>query len=219
MYDAVLFDNDGVLVGRTRYEVLQAAAWDAFEALGVADPDPDDVERIVVGVTPDDLRTVADRYELDPGELWATRDRLASEAQQAEVRAGRKTPYEDVEVLDEFDVPLGIVSSNQQATVEFILDHFGLENLFETTYGRQPTPESLINKKPNPYYLDRALADLQAEHALFIGDNESDIVAANNAGIDSAFVRRPHRVEYDLSVTPTYDIQTLHDIRAICAAG
>lgn len=219
MYDAVLFDNDGVLLGRTRYDVLQAAAWDAFETVGVSDPDPDDVERIVVGVTPEELRDVADTYDVDPTGLWKARDQAAFEGQRKEMRAGRKTPYEDVSVLGKLRSPLGIVSSNQQATVEFALDHFGLGGLFETAYGREPTVDSLIQKKPNPYYLDRALADLGAEHGLFIGDNESDIVAANNAGIDSAFIRRPHRTEYDLSVTPTYDFENLHDLVAICSAA
>jgi len=39
-YDTVVFDNDGVLVGRTRYDVLQAATEDTFEQFGVTDPDP-----------------------------------------------------------------------------------------------------------------------------------------------------------------------------------
>jgi len=216
VYDAIVFDNDGVLVGRTSYDVLHEAAWDAFEALSVADPEPEHVESMVVGVSPATVEDVCSTYDLTPREFWAMRDRTAFEAQRREVHEGNKRLYDDVEVLRELSAPLGIVSSNQHETVEFLLDHFGVADLFDTAYGREPTVESLRLKKPNSHYIDRALADLGAETALFVGDNESDIEAANNAGIDSAFIRRPHRTDWDLSVTPTYDIDGLADLHAIC---
>lgn len=216
MYDAVVFDNDGVLVGRTSYDVLQEATWNAFDALSIDDPDPDDVDSMVVGVSPEELVTVADRYGVTPEELWAARDLHAHEHQRREIRSGRKDLYSDVSVLHDIDSPMGIVSSNQQQTVDYVLDHFGVRDLFETTYGRKPIPESLRRKKPNAYYIEQALADLGAETALFVGDNESDVKAANNAGIDSAFIRRPHRRDFDLSVTPTYDVGDLHELVAIC---
>jgi len=128
MYDAVIFDNDGVLVSRTPYDVLQEAAWAAFDAAGVVDPDPSTVESMVVDVSPAEVREVCEEYGLDPETFWAHRDRLSAERQQAEARAGRKTPYEDVSALDRLSIPLGIVSSNQQATVDFLLTYFGEEH-------------------------------------------------------------------------------------------
>jgi HAD superfamily hydrolase (TIGR01549 family) len=216
VYDAVVFDNDGVLVGRTSYDVLHEATWSAFDSLSIRDPDPDDVESMVVGVSPDQLSTVADRYGVAAEDLWAARDLHAHQHQRKEIESGRKDLYEDVSVLDEIDAPLGIVSSNQQQTVDYVLDHFGVRDLFDTAYGRKPTPDSLRKKKPNSYYIDRALDDLGADTALFVGDNESDVEAAHNAGIDSAFIRRPHRRDFDLSVTPTYDVTDLHELVAIC---
>lgn len=62
------------------------------------------------------------------------------------------------------------------------------------------------------------LADLDAGSALFVGDNESDITAAKNAGIDSAFIRRPHRSDWDLDVWPTWEIGGLDDLHAICGS-
>ena len=216
VYDAVVFDNDGVLVGRTSYGVLHEAAWDAFDALSVVDPDPDHVRSMVVGVSPEEVESVCATYDLSPSEFWATRDRTAFEAQRREVRAGRKSLYGDFEVLHDIDSPLGIVSSNQQETVDFMLDHFGVADLFGTAYGRAPTVESLTHRKPNSHYLERALADLDAETALFVGDNETDVEAAHNAGVDSAFIRRPHRRDHDLTVTPTHEVWDLHDVAALC---
>ncbi|GAB6880488.1 HAD family hydrolase [Halorubrum gandharaense] len=216
MYDAVVFDNDGVLVGRTPFDTLREAAWDAFERAGVADPDLAHVEDVAVGVDAGTLASICERYGMDPTEFWRVRDATASEAQVADARSGRKTPYDDVDVLDRIDASLGVVSSNQQATVDFLLDHFGLAGRFETAYGREPSVASLSRKKPSPYYIERALEDLDAETALFVGDNESDVRAADNAGIDSAFIRRPHRREFELSCHPTYEIDDLHDLVSIC---
>lgn len=215
-YDAVVFDNDGVLVETTDYEVLQEAAWRAFAESGVDDPDPDDVESIILGVTPESLSTVCAAYELDAETFWETRDRVAHEAQRDLVESGGKPLYDDVPTLGDLGVPMGVVSSNQQATVDYLLDHFGVSSLFDTAYGREPTMDDLRRKKPDPHFIERAMADLGSENALYVGDRESDITAAVNAGIDSAFVRRPHREHHDLKVQPTYELDDLHDLHGIC---
>jgi len=217
-YDTVVFDNDGVLVGRTRFDVLETATEETFEKFDVSDPDPDYVEDMTIGATPKRVTSVCNEYGLDPDRFWRVRDRTMSGAQQAEARAGRKTPYDDISVLDDIDATFGIVSSNQQETVDFLLDHFEIGDLFETAYGRTATVESLDLRKPNSHYLDRALADIDGDNALFVGDNESDIRAAENAGIDSAFIRRPHRTDWELNVWPTWEIDSLDDLHRVCRA-
>jgi HAD superfamily hydrolase (TIGR01549 family) len=213
-YDAVLFDNDGVLVTLVERATLVEAAERTFADFGL-DPHPDDVEALTVGVSPDALRTLAERYGVDRERFWAARDRITSEVQREAVRAGEKRLYDDFDAVRSLaDRPLGIVSSNQQATVDFLLDYFDVGDLFRTAYGREPTPESLELKKPNPHYLRRALDDLSAdpETTLFVGDSESDLVAADRAGLDSAFVRRDHRADYTLDVEPTHELNTLGDL-------
>jgi HAD superfamily hydrolase (TIGR01549 family) len=214
-YDTVVFDNDGVLVGRTRYDVLEAATEDTFEKFDVTEPHPEDVEDMTIGATPETVDDVCNRYGLEVDEFWRTRDQTVAEAQYEEVREGRKTLYDDLHTLEELDVSKGIVSSNQQATVDFVLDHFDVNDLFGAAYGREPTVESLRRRKPNSHYIDRALSDLDADSALFVGDNESDVRAAENAGIDSAFIRRPHRRDWDLNVWPTWEIHGLDDLHGI----
>ncbi|WP_248895474.1 HAD family hydrolase [Haloplanus halobius] len=217
-YDTVVFDNDGVLVGRTRFDVLREATAETFAQFGVTDPDPDHVEEMTIGATPRRVAAVCDEYDFDPDRFWRTRDSTVSGAQQEEARAGRKTPYDDIDTLADLDISKGIVSSNQQETVDFLIDHFELGDLFDTAYGREATIESLDLRKPNPHYIERALSDLDADSALFVGDNESDIKAAENAGIDSAFIRRPHRRDWDLNVWPTWDIESLDDLHRVCSA-
>ncbi|WP_227130912.1 HAD family hydrolase [Halorubellus salinus] len=218
-YDTVVFDNDGVLVGRTSFDVLRDATQETFELFDVTDPDPEHVEDMTIGATPEQVDIVCKQYDIDPDIFWRTRDRRLSLAQQEEARAGRKTFYDDLDVLADLDVDMGIVSSNQQETVDFLLEHFDVPVEFGAAYGREATIQSLDRRKPNPHYIDRALADLEAstDSALFVGDNESDIRAAERAGIDSAFIRRPHRTDWELNVWPTWDINCLEDLRRICS--
>lgn len=216
MYDAVIFDSDGVLVSRTPYDVLHEAAWAAFDAAGISNPDPAAVESMVVDVSAADVRALCNRHGIDPTAFWSHRDRLASERQQVEAQAGRKTPYEDIAALDRLSVPLGVVSSNQQATVDFLVDYFGLDSHVSVAVGREPTLVALDQQKPDPHYLEYAVDALAADSALFVGDNDSDIKAAANAGIDSAFIRRPHRRTHRPSPTPTHIVEDLHDIVTLC---
>ncbi len=219
MYDAVLFDNDGVLVSRTAYEALQEAAWTTFMTLGIENPDPDDVESIVIGVSPETVQTLSDRYDVDPDTLWETRDEITAQRQYDEIDAGRKTPYNDVNALSRLGMPLGIISSNQQATVDYLVDRFSFYQSFSLAYGQEPEIVSLERKKPAPFYLERAVNELEADTALFVGDNDSDMRAAANAGIDSAFIRRPHRHHHNPTPEPTYIVNDLHDVVDICRRG
>lgn len=216
-YEAVVFDNDGVLTHPTPRDVLRAATVDAFERVGVTDPAAEHVDAIHLHVTPDDLQTAAGAYDLDPAELWRARDEAFSETQVADVERGRKPLYEDYEAVRAVDAPRGIVSTNQHATIEAILDHHGIRGDFQTYYGREMEPASLHKKKPESHYLDRALADLGVApgDALFVGDSESDVLAAENAGTDSAFLWRDHRDGYDLTATPDYELDSLHDLAAV----
>ena len=216
-YDAVLFDNDGVPVEPPSDETLLSAAESAFRAVGVESPESTHVSDVVRGVTPDRLEDVCGAYDLDPDEFWTARDSHASEAQRREFREGDRGPYDDVAAIANLDHDLGIVSSNQHATIEFILDFCEFGDLFDTYYGREMGVGSLEKKKPHPHFLERAMADLGAESALFVGDSESDVVAAENAEIDSAFVRREHCADRSLSVEPTHDVESLHAVAKIAS--
>jgi len=215
MYEAVVFDNDGVLLELTGLDLHRRAARDAFQRVGVSDPDDEHVEAMSIGVTVPKLEAVCDHYGLDPPEFWHMRDSLMARRQQDAIRRGEKGVYDDVGTLDALDRPMGIVSSNQQATVEFGLQTFDLAGHFETIHGRGPAVESLRRKKPDPYYLRQALDDLGTTDALYVGDSETDVQAAHAAGVDAAFIRRPHRADEELSVEPDYEIDDLTDLPAI----
>jgi HAD superfamily hydrolase (TIGR01549 family) len=206
-YDAVLFDNDGVLTTPTDRDVLVDAVHEAFETVGVVDPSADQVDTLLSPDVPS-LRRIAADHGVDPEALWTAREDAAIAAQLGELRTGRKRHYDDVRALESLSVPTAIVSNNQHETISNVLEHCALEG-FDVWYGREPTLEGVERKKPRPYYLERALADLGVENPLFVGDSRVDIAAADAAGIDAAFIRRDHRLGYELPEKPAHEIESL----------
>ncbi|MFB6236122.1 MAG: HAD family hydrolase [Halopenitus sp.] len=214
-YDAVLFDSDGVLVQPPAHETKVSAAREAFRAVGVSDVDREHLTDVVSGPSVEQVREICAAYDLDVEAFWTAREHHDERSQFDQFEAGARDRYDDVVAVEGLDYPCGVVSNNHHSTIEFVLEQFDLHGAFDTYYGREKTVESLDRKKPNTHYLDRALADLDAESALYVGDSDGDVVAADRAGLDSAFVRRPHSADTTLSLTPTYDVDSLHDVAAL----
>ena len=214
-YDAVLFDNDGVLTHLTELSVLRRAVEQAFDEVGITEPAEEHVEALTIGVSPDVLESVTGEYDIHPERFWKHRDQHATAAQQREIEVGNKPLYDDFDAILDLPVPRGIVSSNQHPTVEHILEWYDVGEHFETYYGREMSVEGLRRKKPATYYLDRAIDDVGAGNPVYVGDSESDIVAANNAGMDSVFIRRDHREGVELSVDPTAEIKSLAELPTV----
>ncbi len=214
-YDTVVFDSDGVLVDPPAPETKLEAVRDALHELGVEHVDSQPVRAIVDGVTPDRLHEICSVHDCDPSEFWNAFERHDERSQHQAFRDGDRVCYEDVTAISELSQRCGVVSNNHHTTIEFVLELFELQSVFDTYYGRPRTIDSLSLKKPNPHYLERALSELEAESALYVGDSETDVLAADRADVDSAFVRRPHRRDATLTVTPTYEISDLHGIEPI----
>ncbi len=208
--DAVLFDNDGVLTTPTDRTVLFEAMREAFRAVGVPEPSDDHV-RTLVRPTASSLRQVATGHGLEPERRWRERERAAIDAQLEQLRTGRKRPYPDASALGAIETPTGIVSNNQHQTIENVLGYTDV-GAFDVWYGREPTLQGIERKKPRPYYLERSIAELDASNPLSVGDSQVDVEAANALGIDAAFVRRDHRLDYALSTDPTDEIESLEAV-------
>lgn len=214
-YDTVVFDSDGVLVDPPAPETKLEAVRDALNEVGVEHVDSQQVRAIGDGVTLDRLHEICSVHDCDPDAFWDAFERHDERSQHQAFRDGDRACYEDVGAISELSQRCGVVSNNHHSTVEFVLELFELRSVFDTYYGRPRTIDSLSLKKPNPHYLERALSELEAESALYVGDSETDVLAADRAGVDSAFVRRPHRRDAVLTATPTYEISDLHGIEPI----
>ncbi|MFC6836317.1 HAD family hydrolase [Halomarina ordinaria] len=205
-YEAVVFDNDGVLVELPSRDAFRRAAERTFKRFGLRRPTRDDVRALVAG-NPERIRELCRTYRIDALEFCYEAAANAVREQKRELEAGVRRLYDDVHAVWTLDVPFGLVSNNQHEAVAAVLRFFGLEDRFDAVYGCPFTPTGLGRMKPDPYYLDRALADLETRDALYVGDSACDVEAAANAGIDSALLTREGSV--DPAVEPTHEIPNL----------
>lgn len=213
-YDAVILDNDGVLVEPTPEAVHQTANRLAFRDCGVNVP----AESHISGLGNPSvmlLDAICSDYGIDPETFWARRERHGIRAQRYEIQHGGKPAYSDLGAIRSLPVPIGVVSNNQRETVEFILNRHDLADHVDTLYGRLPTVDGLKTLKPDPTYLANAMDDLGTSNVLYVGDSREDIEAAAAIDIDSAFARRPHRRDYELPIDPTYEIKTLDELHRL----
>ncbi|MEZ3144393.1 HAD family hydrolase [Halobaculum sp. MBLA0143] len=211
-YDAVVFDMDGVLVERTPGWVFDEAAETALAAAGVEEPT--EYEFHAVRTLDTTVEAATDHFETEHGvtfaDLWTHRDRLVTTGQRTAVARGEKTTYEDTHRVTELPAATAVVSNNLQAAVEHVLGAFDLADRFDALYGLDPHLSDHENRKPDPTYLRRALAAVDADDAVYVGDRPSDVRAAHRAGVDSAFVRRPFAEDTTFEdVEPTYDVASL----------
>lgn len=211
-YDAVLFDNDGILVEPPTESTKGDALSEAFREVGIEDVESRHIDELVAETTVEKLHEICSAYDIDVEAFWEAREYYDERSQIEKFRAGDRTLYDDVSILHDLSPACAVVSNNHHSTIKFILEYFELNPVFDTYYGREKTLESLALKKPNTHYVDRALAELDGESALFIGDRDLDIVAAHRAGLDSVFVRRPHTGETELPVPPTHVVENLHEL-------
>lgn len=214
-YDSVILDYDGVLVTVLDSESRTEACWravDAVEPSGLA-PDREVITRLSSSVPPGTVQELSDELGISPQTLWRFRDDMLAKVLTDAAVDGRKRPYSDVDALSGLStVPLAIASNNQRRVVERILAEHDFGSPFEAVHAREPRLGSLHNKKPEPTFLERAHDDIDTANPLYVGDKETDILAAQRAGMDSAFIRRDHNRDRSLDAVPTYEVTSLDEV-------
>lgn len=218
MYDALLFDMDGVLIvgAGTDPGVYRMAAHDALREVGVDPPAVSDGHAETLGAVhySSEMATACDTLEVDRDRWWAARERHASRRTNARIRSGDRPRYGDAEALFDLtpDRRLGLVSNNRHATAGFVAD-FCFPGVFDAVVGREPTIADYRRRKPEPDLVKRGLTEMDVDAGLYVGDRETDVVAAERAGLDAAFVERPHNDASDLDAEPMYVVSSLYDLR------
>ena len=215
MTETVLFDMDGVILEGTGTdpEIYAAAADDAIEALGL---EPTSAQRRALrrhAIEPV-LEHAAD-LGVDPDVFWETKDEHASRRSHELIRAGERALYDDVDAIGELatEATLGLVSNNRHETASFVATHFDLP--FAVVWGRPPTIDGSRRRKPDPHYLERTLAELDADDGVYVGDRETDVRAARAAGLEAAYLRRSHNAAAPLPEGTSYELRSLEELVTI----
>ncbi|MFT4946097.1 MAG: HAD superfamily hydrolase (TIGR01549 family) [Natronomonas sp.] len=213
-YDGLLLDFDGVVVNvlpdDRRVPAFRDRIAEELREYRSGGFDIDDLAAdLAHGVTFDKLSRLSNTAEIPEEDLWRARDDALADVLDRAARDGHKTPYDDVTALSALDHPVGIVSNNQRRVVESVSDRFGLAEQFGTIRARDPHPESLRRKKPEPTFLEGSIRDLGVENPLFVGDKETDVRAGQRAGVDTVLLRREHNAGRRIDAEPTYEVNRL----------
>ncbi|AFZ73931.1 HAD family hydrolase [Natronobacterium gregoryi] len=213
---ALLFDMDGVILEGygTDPDVHACAFRDAVDDL---DFDPEvPLESLPALETDEYTETFARTCQelgLDPAEFYALREEYSAKRSIDRIKRGARGLYDDVDVLDELDRshPVGLVSNNYDPTVSFVVDHFDLE-AFSFVRGRDLGVEGFRRRKPEPYYIETALDALGLDDGMYVGDRETDLLAAQNAGLVPVLIRRPHNETLEPSIDNHLEIESLEEL-------
>lgn len=105
---------------------------------------------------------------------------------------------------------LGIVTNKVKRLAIYALECVGLDNIFDVVIGY----EDVKNPKPDAEGILKAISLFKSnqESTLYIGDNASDILSADNAKVDSCLVSWGPRV-IDPNVKPTFKVNSYIDLK------
>lgn len=100
---------------------------------------------------------------------------------------------------------LGIVTSRNRDEFKKFFSRFNFEKYFETRVLEEDTVKHKPDPEPLLKYME--MTGAKKEECIYIGDMESDILSAENAGITAALVRwNNSRLDYDKATIKFYDV-------------
>lgn len=192
MIKAILFDVDGVLVDSR--DAVEKFRKKFFNEAGYSDVD----DKYIKGSFHLPLRTVVSEALKSKGiNDQKEIDRVYNMVFDTKLREGQdfKFPKELESILEELhrDFKLGIITSRIRLGLDDIFDARPIEKYFDVIISL----DDVENHKPHPEPLEKALErlGLKAEEAVYIGDSDTDILAAHAAGMPSihlADIRHEH---------------------------
>ncbi|WP_117362721.1 HAD family hydrolase [Natrarchaeobaculum sulfurireducens] len=211
---AVLFDMDGVILRGygTDPEVHSRALHDAVVDLEL-DVEYEALAALETYEYTDEFAETCIRLGIDPSEFYALREHYSAQRSIERIQAGKRELYPDVTALDTLveQCPTALVSNNYDPTVSFVVDHFDLRT-FSYVRGRDLGVEGFCRRKPDPYYLEEAIDTLEIDGGLYVGDRETDLIAAENAGLLPVLLRRSHNETLEPQFESYLEIESLQEL-------
>lgn len=104
-----------------------------------------------------------------------------------------------IEVLNAIHLPMAIVSNKTHEFLQIEIDHLSWRDYFQSAIGAAHAEKDKPHPAPLLMALDQMQGHLTPQDILYIGDTETDLMTAQNAGCDVALVQsdkpRPDLIE------------------------
>lgn len=212
-YNSLIFDMDGVILNslvdseRWKYEAVDSSL--EKEGLDPSSISKKDKDALLGDKGYKACLKKAKDVGVDPREVWRIVAQETSAARQRQIDNGDFELYPEamntIEALHQEDIPMAIISNAPESAVQITIQNFDLKRYFKF-YAGVRNFEDLQARKPHPNHLELAKAELKRSPSMYVGDAESDLVAARRASLDSVWV---HRRDVALEERPDYTIDSL----------
>lgn len=215
MYDGVIFDQDGILLdsGINKFYWMDEIRAEEAQKKGF-DFSVEDAKTLVKASSPEPVEKLLEKTGMN----WehVKQLELAVENQKIEkIEHGEITLFPGVKnVLESLDKRKAVVTNAPLLSTRLTLRYFGISNEFNIV--NAPHTEDMRTffnrKKPKPVMIRETIQKMSLENPVMIGDTESDIKAAKNAGIDSIHI---NSYGFDSRTEPTYEADSIQEVLEI----
>ena len=215
-YGSVIFDMDGVILDYAgeNFEWQNKAVKKVLNRHGVNTEalDRSDFLKFLGAEGVPGCTEICKEHGLDAATMWEEIGEETTKARARKMKQGELKLFPEVkEVLEQLhqeDVLIGLISNAPEMAIMQAMEYYDLKKYFKFYRGIEDF-EDLSDRKPHPDHLNFARAELKRDPFLYVGDHETDIQAAKNAEMDSAWVNRENR---SISTEPEYEIGDLKQI-------
>jgi len=189
-YGAV-FDLDGVLLdSESDLSWLNTALKKTLEHLGIESSEEN--MKKIQSKNVHKFDEISIELNVEAEDLWETRNREYIKEKIIAMKNGMIKPFSDVSCLYELKGKYGlsIVSNSPQEIVDFFIEKFNYDDLFDCGIGRGTSLVDLKKIKPNSHLLEKLKEKIQEKKLIYIGDSENDRKFAKNTGMYFMFLSR-----------------------------
>ena len=103
-----------------------------------------------------------------------------------------------LEALLDLDIPAGLVSNKRSDFIRAEVQNFGWESFFVSVVGAGEAMQDKPSAAPLLLAIERASLASNLNKIWYIGDTETDLQCAKNAGCPSVFVQTPQEIDHNL---------------------
>lgn len=112
-------------------------------------------------------------------------------------------------------VPMGLVSNKRDDVLRREVEHLGWQKYFDIYMGAGVAKLDKPSGAPLLYALERHSKRPAIEHVLYVGDTESDLACAADAGCKVAFLmHEPYREDLVAKYSPAYTAKNHEELKA-----